>query len=285
MNITVIARRCRRTARATMPLIQCALLLAVSMAGAAETGEYVFPAAEDTLVGQPEQRVTAYEDTLAAIARQTGVGFAALKRANPQVDPWLPGAAATLVLPTAVLLPDGPREGILVNLAERRLYYFDRANARLLIYPVGIGRRDFPTPTVLTETVLRDNPMGDYAIKLAAPGLFIHGTNRPLGVGGRVSHGCLRLYPEHIQPLATQVPSGTPVRVIDEPYKVAWHGNALYLEAHPDESPKPSLNRMVRQIIEATREQPATVDWGLATSTARAAAGLPVQIGSRQTDD
>ncbi|MEM1432983.1 MAG: L,D-transpeptidase family protein [Pseudomonadota bacterium] len=303
--------------RTMLCVLGCTGFLAATVASADPDSttpprRYAIPAADQALVGEPEQRITVYEDTLAAIARRAGVGFAALQRANPTLDPWLPGADAAVLLPTATLLPPGARDGILINLAERRLYYFDGKTNQVFIYPVGIGRREFPTPLVQTRTVLRihqpswtptesirrehaargdilphtmppgpDNPMGEYAIKLAAPGLFIHGTNQPLGVGGRVSHGCLRLYPEHIRKLANAVPNGTPVRIMNEPYKVAWHGDGLYLEVHPDESKGATLSRMVGRVIAATGTVSAQVDWPLATATARAAAGIPVRIGQR----
>ena len=122
-----------------------------------------------------------------------------------------------------------------------------------------------------------DNPLGEYAIKLSEPGLFIHGTNRPLGVGQRVSHGCIRLYAPHIRHLATTVPNGTTVRIVHQPYKVGWRAGTLYLEAHPDTLHPGDYTEMVRKIVAATTSR-STVNWSVAYDTARAATGLAVAI-------
>ena len=124
-----------------------------------------------------------------------------------------------------------------------------------------------------------ENPLGEYAIKLARKGYFIHGTNQPIGVGRRVSAGCIRLYAQDIESLVKRVPSGTPVRVIRQPYKVAWHDNALYFEAHPREQEgSHSLTGFVEKIVQATETQPANIDWELAVKVAQAGSGLPVRI-------
>ncbi|MGI9327617.1 MAG: L,D-transpeptidase family protein [Pseudomonadales bacterium] len=280
-----------------------------------QSGVYPLPDPHQRLIGKPRTITTVYSDTLADIALREGVGLDGLKRANANVDPWLPGDGTVLVLPTQMLLPDDWRNGITINLAERRLYYFDTANDRLLVYPVGIGVGGFETPLVTTRTVARihkpswtptpairqeraamgitlpavvppgpENPMGEYAIQLAEPGLFIHGTNRPLGVGQAVSHGCIRLFEAQIRLLATSVPNNTPVRIVNRPIKVLWHDDSLYLESHPAHAHTGSLSAMVEAIVQRTQISSRGINWRLAEHTAQAALGLPVRISTAPND-
>ena len=241
-----------------------ALLTAAALAapcGWAATYDLTEP--DQALLGERQVRIARGEDTFARIAREEGVGYDALVRANPGLDPWLPGAGGEVLLPTALLLPEGPREGILVNLNELRLYYFQPGGEQVSVYPIGIGTEGRETPVMQTRTVAKlsqptwypsdaararyaergivlarqvppgpDNPLGALAIQLAAPGYLIHGTNQPIGVGRRVSSGCLRLYDSHIEALVAQVPNGTPVHVTRQPYKAGWHHDGLYLEVH-----------------------------------------------------
>ncbi len=272
---------------------------------------YPLPDPQQRLIGEPRTITSVYADTLASIALREGVGLDGLKRANADVDPWLPGEGTVLTLPTQLLLPDDWRDGITINLAERRLYYFDTANRRLLVYPVGIGVTGFETPVVTTRTVARihkpswtptpairqeraaqgitlpavvppgpENPMGEYAIQLAEPGLFIHGTNAPYGVGQAVSHGCIRLFKQHIRTLATSVPNDTPVRIVDRPHKVLWHDGKLFLESHPTALASDSLSTMVAAVVEQTQGSSRSVNWTLAERTAQAGLGIPVQISA-----
>ncbi len=274
---------------------------------------YPLPQQTDFLVGTLEYKQLEYEDTFATIARVNGVGFAALKQANAGVDPWLPGGGTQIVLPTAFILPDVLRQGIVVNLSERRLYYFDTANTQLSVFPAGIGREGSATPTIKTQTVARienpewtppasvrrehaargktlptvvparpDNPLGKYAIKLASPGYFIHGTNQSFGVGQRVSHGCIRLYNLHIESLIKAVPNGTSVQILNQPHKVGWHQGSLYLESHPNAESEHNnpLTQVVGLIIKATNQSTVSIDWRLATQVARAATGLPTRISN-----
>ena len=134
-----------------------------------------------------------------------------------------------------------------------------------------------------------DNPLGAFALSLAWPSYVIHGTNKPDGVGRRVSHGCIRLYPESIETLYPMVPVGTLVTTVDQPVKVGMAGGALYLEVHPSqgeideveasgavESPAPlGVETYVRAKAGAMLDQ---VDWALVERTARERRGLPVRI-------
>jgi len=221
------------------------------------------------IVGEDTHLTTRYEDTLYDLARQYGVGSEEITRANPGVDPWLPGAGKAVVVPGRRILPPGPREGIIVNIAEHRLYYYPKRRVHghhvVVTYPVSIGKMDWKTPLGLTRVSQKirnptwyppksvrlehlkngdplpklvrpgpDNPLGAFAMRLAvAPGDYlIHGTNNPLAVGMPVTHGCIRMYPEDVAALFPTVPIGTPVRLINVPLKVAFVDGQLWLEVH-----------------------------------------------------
>ena len=216
------------------------------------------------MIGADRPYVVGPGETLLEIARRAGLGFRALVAANPEVkDPWLPPVGTELTLPFAALLPPGIVPGITVNLAEYRLYLAAPVPGgwRVRIYPIGLGQQGWETPegdyTVVDEVdnpswtppaSLReekpdlpasvppgpDNPLGKFWLGLSAPGVGIHGTNQPYGVGRRVSHGCIRLYPEDIADLARRVKIGTPVRILYAPVKVGRAGAELRLEIHRD---------------------------------------------------
>lgn len=232
---------------------------------------YDYDEAARGLFGREERVVTRYEDTLYEIARRFSLGSEEIVRVNPGMDPWLPGASKSVMIPGQRILPSGPHEGIVVNLPEHRLYYFPKAAAgkqrKVYTYPVSIGKMDWRTPLGRTSVVNKrerptwtppesvrrehiangepplpavvpagpDNPLGLYAMRLAIPGgaYLIHGTNNPIAVGMAITHGCIRMYPEDIEELFPMVAVGTPVYLVNEPVKVAWVDGQLVLEAHP----------------------------------------------------
>ena len=280
---------------------------------------FPLPSEGETVIGAVRIIKTRYEDTLLDIARQNGLGFEEITRANPDVDLWLPGEGTEVVLPIQFVLPPGPRQGIVLNLPEFRLYYYPEpppGEAPVVItYPVSIGRMDWSTPLGRTEITAkvtnptwyppqsirdehaadgrplpqvvpagRQNPLGRHAMSLSLPGYLIHGTNKPAGVGMRVTHGCIRMYPENIRDLFATVPLHTPVHIINEPYKVGWDGDSLVLEAHvPLEEDRADgefdLTEMTRVLVNATDERHADVDWDLAEEISRAHRGMPEPIG------
>lgn len=233
----------------------------------ARADSFPLPAGGETVVGEAFTVSARGEDTLLDIARRYGLGRDEIVHANPGVDVWLPGEGTEVRVPRRFVLPDAPWQGIVLNLPEMRLYYFPdiAAEAELLVttHPVSIGRQDWQTPLGETRIVSKvknpawyppasvraehaadgdplpgvvppgpDNPLGGYAIRLGLPGYLIHGTNKPYGVGMRVSHGCVRMYPEDIVSMYGQVANNTPVRIINQPVKVGWRGDQLYLEVH-----------------------------------------------------
>lgn len=275
---------------------------------------FPLPPAGNDIVGNTLQVQTRYEDTFSDIARLNDLGYAELAESNPDVDPWLPGEGTTIVLPTRFILPAGPREGIVINLAELRLYYYPKGEDRVITHPLGIGREGWSTPTgraritrkqhkptwrppksILKEhaengdplpTVVKpgpDNPLGEHALYLSMSNYLIHGTNKPYGVGMRVSHGCIRLYPEDIASLFEQVPVNTPVRIVNTPYKAGWEDGRLYVEAHPPLSEQRAehgvnFTPMVRAILSAIGERDLKPDWDAMKLAAKGQRGIPVAV-------
>ena len=280
------------------------------------------------------------DDTLLEIARRHGLGYEDIVLANPDVDTWLPGEGTKVVLPTRFVLPPGPRSGVVLNLAEYRLYYYpqprDGEPALVMTYPISIGRMDWATPLGRTRIIAKvrnpawyppesiraehaaqgdplprvvppgpDNPLGDRAMRLGLPGYLIHGTNRPAGVGMRVTHGCIRMYPEDIRFLFEQIPNDTVVRIINEPVKLGWDGDRLVVEAHRtlESAPPPedvaaalaeegvpvnelvlppdrdAMTELTESFVEATRARAGEIDWSLAQAFVDAPSGIPAEVG------
>jgi L,D-transpeptidase ErfK/SrfK len=248
-------------ARLTLVLV----VLTLSMIGNAEV--YELPPPGNDVIGAVTIVKARADDTLIEIARRHGLGYEDIVRANPDVDTWLPGEGTKVVLPTRYVLPPGERRGLVLNLAEYRLYYFpeprDGETPVVMTYPMSIGRMDWETPLGRTSVISKvtnptwyppasvlaeheadgnplprivppgpKNPLGKHAMRLGLPGYLIHGTNRPAGVGMRVTHGCIRLFPEDIGFLFGKVGIDTPVRIINEPVKIGWDGDELVVEAH-----------------------------------------------------
>jgi len=216
-----------------------------------------------TIVGTSRTVLSKYEDTLYSLALEYQVGAAAFTGANPDIDPLLPGEGVLLQLPGQYILPSVKREGIVINLPEMRLYYFPEGENKVHIYPVGIGRQGWETPlfkasvTSVTkdpvwippESIHREfraaglslpeqvaagpeNPLGGYAMRIGHTSYLIHGTNKPEGVGLRVSHGCIRLYPNHIAELAAMISVNTPVSIINQPIKMGRVDGELFIQAN-----------------------------------------------------
>ncbi|WP_293798021.1 L,D-transpeptidase family protein [uncultured Pantoea sp.] len=243
------------------------LLSCCGLSAPAFATEYPLPADNSRLIG--ENTLTTVPDDkrpLESIAARYKIGMLGMLEANPGVDPWLPKAGTQLTVPLQMLLPDAPREGIVINLAELRLYYYPKGEDRVVVYPIGIGQLGAMTPTMVTSisqkipnptwtptTNIRkryakegitlpgvvpagpDNPMGLFAMRLArGTGQYlIHGTNADFGIGMRVSSGCIRLRPDDIEALFNSVPKGTLVQVINQPIKYAIEPDGKrYVEVH-----------------------------------------------------
>tara|TARA_B100000586_G_C20052677_1_gene402703 strand:+ start:251 stop:1171 length:921 start_codon:yes stop_codon:yes gene_type:complete len=213
---------------------------------------------ENDLIGSNKYYTTIHEDTLITIARKYGISFADILSANGDMDPWIPGSNKNLLIPKEHILPFGNREGIIINIGDLRLYYF-KNNKIIKTFPIGIGRSGWETPLGKTMIIEKkenpiwippeslkiedpelpdvvgpgpENPLGTRALYLSMPAYLLHGTNKPYGVGMKVSHGCIRLYPEHIEELYELVTINTKVNIIDQPIKAGWKNNQLFIEVH-----------------------------------------------------
>lgn len=323
-----------------------ALFVLLPYRGHAEV--YELPPAGNDVVGAVTIVKARADDTLIDIARRHGLGYEDIVRANPNVDTWLPGEGTDVLLPTRYVLPPGERRGLILNLAEYRLYYFPEPDAGepavVMTYPISIGRMDWETPLGLTSVIAKvtnpawyppesvraehaadgdplptvvppgpKNPLGKHAMRLGLPGYLIHGTNRPAGVGMRVTHGCIRLFPEDIDYLFNQVDIDTPVRIINEPIKIGWHGDELLVEVHRtlDVSPPPvngeeveviddiqadaeavleapvvrdSLTKLTEQFVAVTNTRPGELYWDVAEKLLERADGVPAPAGRKIKD-
>ena len=320
----------------------CHAVAMLLLASPAAATIYDLPQEGHDVIGAISSVTATYDDTLVDIARRHGLGYQDIVRANPDVNVWLPGEGTEVVLPTRFVLPPGPREGLILNLAEYRMYYFPQPKAgetaKVHTYPMSIGRMDWETPLGRTKIVamaknpvwyppqsVRDehaadgdplprivppgpaNPLGSRALRLGIPGYLIHGTNRPAGVGMRVSHGCVRMFPEDVEFLFDHIRVDTTVRIIDVPVKIGWEGEALIVEVHPLlEIPQPlvaeslqriekldadieipevesvskdPLTHVTEQFVAVTAERAGQLDWDLIEALVERSDGVPEAVG------
>jgi L,D-transpeptidase ErfK/SrfK len=278
------------------------------------------PPPSPDLVGRLEFHVAGPEDTLVDLAPALRVGYVELLAANPGVDPWLPKGGTRLVVPRVRLLPSGPREGIVINLGDLRLYYFEPGK-RPRSYPIGIAKDGYATPIGVTVVKSKrekptwtpgpsaradgypervepgpDNPLGEHALYLGWPAYLIHGTNEPRGVGRHSSRGCIRLYPEHIAELYARVEPGTRVRVVNEPVKFGRIGGELFIEVNPDEEqsfqldetgklPTPRAPKDLREKVKRAAGKDANrLDWPRIERAALRRSGVPTPATLRPAD-
>lgn len=290
--------------------LSVSLIIATGLVcGLAEAREYRIEPGSD-IVGEVQVVTATYEDTFIKLARRFNVGPEELERANPGVDAWLPGEGTEIVIPTQYVLPDAPRCGLVLNVPEYRLYYFpDCDGDRVITHPIGIGREGWNTPYGSTEVTRKrhlptwyppesvreehaangdplpdvvppgpDNPLGEHAIYLGMPGYLIHGTNKPRGVGRRVSHGCVRMFPEDVASLFELVEPGIPVTIVNQPYKLGWHGDGLFIEAHPpltEESAQWTATELTRLYVAQTEVRTVDMRWRDAEAVMAEGHGMP----------
>jgi L,D-transpeptidase ErfK/SrfK len=283
-----LGRHTRRAAAllALASLAGCSIFQVEQPAGSAEPAKprYAPPVATHTfpydpkftgVVGTLQATVAEEEDTLSDIARRFNLGYDEVVNANPGVDPWLPKGGTRIVLPTQFILPDAPHEGLVVNLAALRLFYFPKPENKddprvVMTMPIGIGMVGWATPTGTTKITSKrkdpywtppasvrkehaaegdilpprvppgpDNPLGAFAMNLGWPSYLMHGTNKPAGVGMRASHGCIRLYPEDVATIFPMLPVGTKVTVVNQPTLYRVQDGRLYVQSFPPHEEHP----------------------------------------------
>ncbi|EKK5219110.1 L,D-transpeptidase family protein [Cronobacter sakazakii] len=280
---------------------------------------YPLPTPGSRLIGETLYHTVADDGgSLEAIAKRYNVGFLALLQANPGVDPYVPRAGSVLTIPRQMLLPDAPREGILINLAELRLYYFAPGENTVTVYPIGIGQLDGDTLTPTMQTTVSqkranptwtptanirarykaqgidlpavmpagpDNPMGHHAIRLAAYGgvYLLHGTNADFGIGMRVSSGCIRLRDDDIKHLFSAVPVGTRVNIINAPVKASVEPDGRrFVEVHQPLSKRieddPKTLPITLNATLKTFEAAEQTDREVMEQALRLRSGIPVNV-------
>ncbi|MBL1142455.1 MAG: L,D-transpeptidase family protein [Proteobacteria bacterium] len=295
------------------------ICLALTSVTSVYANRYVISDKGDTVFGEITTVFADERDTLLDIARRHGFGYQDMKLVNPDVDTWLPGEGQKITLPAKFILPVAPMKGIVLNVPEMRLYYYlPRVKGKpqeVITYPLGVGREGWNTPYMKTyiaekkvnpnwyppESIRKEheekgdplpkivksgpeNPLGYFAMRLGKPDYLIHGTNKPYGLGMRVSHGCIRLYPEDIEALFAEVSLKTPVNIINQPYKIGVKDNVIYLEAHPFliedvEQFENNLTSVVALIVEVSNDKNYELDWSAAYEAINKPTGLPVAIG------
>lgn len=286
-----------------------------------ESARKAFPLKEGTdLIGKLYTVTASEDDTLIDIGHQHGIGYDAMVRANPEVSVWYPGEGTEVVIPGQFIIPDAPREGVVVNVAEMRLYYFPPNKEEVETYPIAVGRMDWKTPlgkTTITEKVENptwvppasirkehaeagdplpavvpagpDNPMGTRKMRLGIPGYLIHGTNKPDGVGMRVTHGCIRMLPEHIEDLFPRLPLGTSVRLVNESFKLGWDDDVLYVQAYPylDDEEGKTIQRVTEALAAVDAEIEGLdypVDYKRLRKVVEVPGGMPMALSAAEPE-
>ena len=298
---------------------RCVAALALMSSLSAQALEFPLPAPGQDIVGQVQVIKAKYEDTFADLGTANNLGYLEMVAANPGVDPWLPGAGTEVILPTSFILPPGPREGIVINLPEYRLYYYPTGRNVVYSYPLGIGREGWnsplgagrvtvktPNPSWIPPKSIReehaaegdilpavvppgpDNPLGPYKMTLSFPGYLIHGSNKKFGIGMRVSHGCFRMLNHNVLELAGMVPVGTKVTIIDEPYKFGFKDGKVYLEAHAplveegEMSVVDKHTQVINTLLKRDELSGLNLDWDMVREVVAAEDGIPVPIAQGQ---
>ncbi len=292
------------------------VFLLVSVAPVIFAAVYKLGPLGDELIGQVSSVVVQDGENFHAIAHRHDVGYVELMEANPGVDPLATPAGTVLIIPTRYILPNVARQGVVINLAEMRMYYYPKNSSEVWTFPVGIGRLGTQTPdgamkviehldhptwhapaSVIADRAKEgvvvpkivppgpDNPLGEYALRLSRPTYLIHGTNDNSGVGRRSSAGCIRMYPEDISKLFHELKRGESVVIINEPYKLGRHNDYVYVEGHlPLQEVKDNFQDLDKIIdgylleLGGSRAQQA-VDMKKALRIASQQQGLPQRVG------
>lgn len=281
-------------------LFACLLLLWLSPAGAVEE----FYAGDSEVIGTMKWGFIKENDSLIELARKYGLGYNEIAEANLNLDPFIPKLGASVRIPTLWILPNLPREqGIVINLSELRLYYYPYPDTKFVFtFPIGIGDEGSETPlgvfTIIEKRVNPtwyvpksilekrpgfptqvppgpDNPLGTHALRLSSGSILIHGTHRPWGVGRRVSHGCIRLYPEDIPELYRLVPIRTKVIIVRQPVKLGQKNGKVFLEVHRGEDVNYSQEAV--KLIKA-RNLASLIDRVKLSRVLREKSGIPEEI-------
>lgn len=289
------------------------LLFFIALPAWVSAATYPMPPKGNDVIGHLMTVRAESGETLNDIGDKYGIGFHEMQEANPSLSQNELYGGEEVIIPTAFVLPKY-RKGIVINLAECRLYYFTKDGKSVLTYPVGLGRKGWRTPTTSTTVIRKstnpswtvpssihsyvyeqtgkwlpnivppgpENPLGPYAMYLGTNGYLIHGTNQPWSIGKLISAGCIRLYNDDVAELYKHVTTGTPVRVIHQPYKAGWNNGRLFLEAHVPvalSEPPSELNMISaeRSILDATHNG-TDIAWDSVRQIVEQQNGIPEPI-------
>lgn len=280
---------------------------------------YQAPPPQQSIIGHVRYDTAHYGDNVVKFAKHYDLGYNAIVNANPHLtmQRQFP-SGASVQIPTQHLLPNQPRQGIIINLPEMRMYYFPAGTNAVYTYPIGIGKIGKTIPITKTSITRKatdptwtppddirefnlkengivlpqvmppgpDNPLGPYAIYMRVPTYLIHSTIFPESVGKRASFGCIRMYERDIKEFFPSITSGIPVAIINDPVKLGWQNNRLFMEAHQpleehNREYDSSLPGIVHRISSSAQNQPVLVDWQLISYIAREHDGLPHEVGVR----
>jgi L,D-transpeptidase ErfK/SrfK len=293
------------------------LLFAGLLPSIAFAARYPMPNPGNDLIGSPITVSSESGQSISDIGDKYGVGLHEMLEANPQITNPNELSGEEVIIPTQFVLPKY-RKGIVINIAECRLYYFTPDGKSVITYPVGLGRKGWRTPTTSTTVIRKtsnpvwtvpssirayvyeqtgnwlpdtiqpgpENPLGHYALYLGTNGYLIHGTNQPWSIGKLISAGCIRLYNQDVQELYSHVTTGTPVRIIHQPYKAGYQNGKLYLEAHIPlnlSEPPGDLNIIsVERSVLAANHKPGDVNWQEVRRIAEQQNGMPEPVTNPQ---
>lgn len=284
-----------------LALLQCSYSLTFPM-----------PDPNNSVVGQIQTARIKWGNNFNNLGRQYDIGYDAMVCANPQYQNKSLPLFYHAVIPSKFLLPPGPRDGIVVNLPEKRLFYYNPETDQVMTFPVGVGKQGWATPLGVLKIVQKivnptwlapkdvlqelasegytnvptsipagpQDPLGAFAMRLSNPSYLIHGTNDPASIGTQASSGCIRLFPEDISALFQAVPQGTDVRIVNNPYILGWNNTSLYLVTFPTLAGDPplDLNAIEAQVLTDTQGMSAHIDWRKIAETVLASNGIPARI-------
>lgn len=293
------------------------LTLSIFMAAAANAAVFPLSHKGSDVIGKLQTTMVQRGDNITTIGQRYSIGYLEFLESNPSVNIQRVYAGEKLILPTKYILPPVPRRGIVINLAELRMYYYCKKSGAVYIFPIGIGRSHTPTPLMRSKVIAKhkdptwiptedthkearemgimlpkrilpgpQNPLGRYSIRLSHYTYLIHGTNRPEGVGIRSSGGCIRMYPDDIEQLYNLIHVGTAVNIIDQSFKTGWKNNVLYLECHvpvefKHKRAKDQLEPLINALKNEIKTWHAKIDWQRAMNVAEQQHGIPTPIGRR----
>ncbi len=287
------------------------ILVIVCMKTASLAGGAYWYDRNSTVIGFVQTYVIKNDESLHEVALNYNHGYNEIVDANPSLDPWLPGNGTVVTIPSMWILPESIYKGLIVNIAEMRLYQYIidvKGYSLVKTYPIGTGVKGYETPLGQYRIVEKakdpswyvppsikkerpelpdiigpgeENPLGTHALRLSNPLLLIHGTNRPLSIGRTSSRGCIRLYNQDIAELFRSVELNTMVKIVYQPIKVGERDGRVYIESHRDYLKKIHDPFETANILLKKNKLYNAVDMELVKKILEEQKGIPVDVTNR----